>query len=86
MEDFQPYQPQTAEEAELVRGARLAILVIERAENLERSSSVVPGENMTLGKAISVLEKHGEEVWLEHVDPVRTIKVPEGRRFVRPGF
>jgi hypothetical protein len=86
MEDDQTHQPHTAEEAELVREVRLAILVIERAEELERSSSVAPGENMTLEKAISVLEKHGEEVWLEHVYPVRTIELPEERRFVRPEF
>ncbi len=86
MEDDQVHRPHTAEEAERVREVRLAMLVIERAENLEQSSSVVPSENMTLEEAISVLENHGDEAWLEHVAPVRIIEVPRGRRFVRRGF
>jgi hypothetical protein len=78
MEDSQDDQRQTPAEAEAVREARMALLVLVRAQDLQRSSGIVPSETMTLEEAISVLEKHGEDAWLEHVEPIRTIKVPEG--------
>ena len=78
MEDSQDDQRQTPAEAEAVREARMALLVLARAQDLQRSSGIVPSETMTLEEAISVLEKHGEDAWLEHVEPIRTIKVPEG--------
>ena len=78
MEDSQDDQRQTPAEAEAVREARMALLVLVRAQDLQRSSGLVPSEIMTLEEAISVLEKHGEDAWLEHVEPIRTIKVPEG--------
>jgi hypothetical protein len=78
MEDSQNDQRQTPAEAEAVREARMALLVLVRAQDLQRSSGIVPSETMTLEEAISVLEKHGEDAWLEHVEPIRTIKVPEG--------
>jgi phage/plasmid-associated DNA primase len=78
MEDSQDDQRQTPAEAEAVREARMALLVLVRAQDLQRSSGIVPSENMTLEEAISVLEKHGEDAWLEHVEPIRIIKVPEG--------
>jgi hypothetical protein len=85
MEDDQAHQQHATEEAELIRESRLAILVIERARALERSSGGVPGENMTLEEAISVLEKHGEDAWVEHVEPVRTVEVPEEQPPGPPG-
>ncbi len=78
MEDSQDDQRQTPAQAEAVREARMALLVLVRAQDLQRSSGIVPSETMTLEEAISVLEKHGEDAWLEHVEPIRTIKVPEG--------
>jgi hypothetical protein len=39
---------------------------------------MVPSETMTLEEAVSVLEEHGENAWLEHVKPVRTVEVLEG--------
>jgi hypothetical protein len=56
----------------------MALLVLVRAQDLQRSSGIVPSEIMTLEEAISVLEKHGKDAWLEHVEPIRTIEVPEG--------
>ncbi len=86
MEDDQAHQQHAAEEAELAREARLVMLVIVRAQELEGSSTGgVPGENMTLKEAICVLEKHGEDAWLEHVDPVRTVEVPKEQPFAPPG-
>jgi hypothetical protein len=78
MEESQDDQRQTPAEAEAVREARMALLVLVRAQDLQRSSGLVPSEIMTLEEAISVLEKHGEDAWLEHVEPIRTIRVPEG--------
>ncbi len=78
MEDSLDDQLQTSADAEAVREARMALLVLVRAQDLQRSSGIVPSEIMTLEEAISVLEKHGEDAWLEHVEPIRTIKVPEG--------
>ena len=78
MEDSLDDQRQTAAEAEAVREARTALLVLVRAQDLQRSSGLVPSEIMTLEEAISVLEKHGEDAWLEHVEPIRTIEVPKG--------
>jgi hypothetical protein len=78
MEESLDDQRQTAAEAEAIREARMALLVLVRAQDLQRSSGIVPSEIMTLEEAISVLEKHGKDAWLEHVEPIRTIEVPEG--------
>ena len=78
MEDNRDDQRQTPAEAEAVREARIALLVLVRAQDLQRSSGMVPSETMTLEEAVSVLEEHGENAWLEHVKPVRTVEVHEG--------
>jgi hypothetical protein len=78
MEDSLDDQRQTPAEAEAVREARIALLILVRAQDLQRSSGVIPSETMTLEEAISVLDEHGENAWLEHVKPVRTVEVLKG--------
>jgi hypothetical protein len=68
------YEERAAEYLEDSRQARLAALVLERAQGLERGVGREPDEQMTLGEALKIFQAHGELV-PEHLDFERLMRI-----------
>ena len=56
------YDERAKEYADDARFASLAVVLIERAQALERAAGRTPDEGMTLGEALEILRAHGEDV------------------------
>ena len=72
------------EDLEVAGQAELAVSVIERAQELERSAGKEPNEDMTLEEALAVLESHGENAPALNTERVAAVPQEEERRV--PGF
>jgi hypothetical protein len=79
------YEGRTAENLESAKQGRLALSVIERAQELERGVGRQPDESMTLGEALEIFRAHGEPV-PEHLDPEHLVELSEEEWRTVPAF